>query len=177
MMADSLVYQLSEEPYVKFLLGHGKQLRGKVQGFPLTSELASSGLLVVFVVNNNYAIAACGIRSIFNILVLYVEEGYRGRGFGSEVLAKTIDVAQNRGLNFITLSVSLDNITAFHLYSKFGFKEVACLEEPNLVLMMIPLNLKGRFVFEFLKDVCSLLPNLFLKRVHGWFYKRTIREG
>ena len=176
MIVDSLAYQLFGEPYVKFLSGHGEQLREKVQGFPLASELASSGLLVVFIVNDNDAVAACGIRSIFNVLVLYVEEGYRGRGLGSEVLAKTIDVAQKRGLNFVTLSVSSDNITAFHLYSKCGFKEVAYLRKPNLILMMIPLNLKGRFVCEFLKDTCSFLPNLFLTRVHGWFYKRTVRE-
>jgi len=176
MMVDTLTYHLFGEPYVKFLSGHGKQLREKVQGFPLASELASSGLLVVFVVNNNDAVAACGIRSIFNVLVLYVEEGYRGRGLGTEVLAKTIDVAHRRGFNFITLSVSSDNVSAFHLYSKCGFKEVAYLRKANLILMIIPLNLKGRFVCEFSKDVCSLLPNLFLTRVHGWLYKRTVRK-
>jgi GNAT superfamily N-acetyltransferase len=176
MMASSITYRLFGEPHVKSLSGDGKQLRKRVQGFPLASELASSKLLVVFVVNDNDVVAACGIRSLFNVLVLHVEEGYRGRGLGTQVLTKTIDVAQKRELNFITLSVSSDNIVAFHLYSKCGFKETAYLRKPNLILMMIPLNRKGRFVYEFLKDVCFLLPNSFLTRVHEWLYKRTVQE-
>jgi ribosomal protein S18 acetylase RimI-like enzyme len=174
MMADRVTYGVFGEPLVKLLSGDGRQLGKRVQGFPLASELTSSGLLVVLVDNRNNAVAACGIRSRFNVLVLYVEESYRGRGLGTEVLVKTIDAARKHGLNFVTLSVSSDNVAAYRIYSTEGFKELVYLRKPDLILMINPLNRKGWFVYEFLKSLCALLPNSFLTSVHGWLYERTV---
>ena len=173
MMADRVTYGLFGEPLVKLLSGDGRQLGKRVQDFPLASELASSGLLVVLVDSKSDAVAACGIRSLFNVLVLYVEEAYRGRGLGTEVLAKTIDAAREHGLNFVTLSVASDNIAAYRIYSTQGFKELVHLRTPDLILMINPLNRKGWFVHEFLRRLCALLPNSFLTSVHGWLHKRT----
>ena len=174
MMADGVTYGLFGEPRVKLLSGDGRQLGKRVQDFPLASELASSGLLVVLVDRNSDAVAACGIRSLFNILVLYVEESHRGRGLGTEVLVKTIDAARRHGLNFVTLSVSSDNAAAYRIYSTHGFKEIVHLRKPDLILMINPLNREGWFVYEFLKSLCTLLPSSFLASVHGWLYKRTV---
>jgi len=173
MMADRVRYGLFGEPRVKLLSGNGKQLGKRVQDFPLASELASSGLLVVLVDRNGNAVAACGIRSLFNVLVLYVNEDYRRRGLGTEVLVKTLDAARKHGLNFVTLSVSSDNAAAYRIYSTQGFKELVHLRKPDLILMINPLNREGWFVYEFLKGLCALLPSSFLTSVHGWLYKRT----
>lgn len=174
MMADRVMYGLLGGPRVKLLSGDGRQLGKRVQDFPLASELASSGLLVVLIDGRSNAVAACGIRTLFNVLVLYVEEDYRGRGFGTEVLVKTLDAAREHGLNFVTLSVASDNVAAYRLYSTQGFRELVHLRKPDLILMINPLTRKGWFVYEFLKGLCALLPNSLLARVHGWLYTRTV---
>jgi len=174
MMADRVTYGLFGEPRVKLLSGDGRQLGKRVQEFPLASELASAGLLVVLVDSDSNAVAACGIRSLFNVLVLYVQESYRGRGLGTEVLVKTLDAARKHGLNFVTLSVSSDNVAAYRIYSTQGFRELVHLRKPDLILMINPLNRKGWVVYEFLKGLCALLPNSFLASVHGWLYERTV---
>jgi len=164
---------LARRTGVKFLLSDGKHLKEKVRSFPLAEELASSGLLVVGAKNDDTIVAACGIRSMLNILVLYVARGYRGHGVGAQVLRTTIHAAERRGLNFITLSVSPDNVAALYLYSKSGFRQVVFLEKTRLMVMMLPLTFVGKLAHVFFR-LTSLLPNTFLAYVHTWLYKQTI---
>lgn len=171
---DSRSYaMLARRTGVQFLLSDGKHLKEKVRSFPLAEELASSGLLVVGMKNNDKVVAACGIRSMLNVLVLYVARGYRGHGVGAQVLRATIHAAERRGLNFITLSVSPDNVAALYLYSRSGFRQVVFLEKTRLMVMMLPLTFVGKLAYVFFR-LTSLLPNTFLAYVHTWLYKRTI---
>ena len=93
---------------------------------PWTNAFLPSKILVVGVDDKSNVAAVCGIRSVFNILTLYVCEQCRGRGIGSQILAKTIGMERERRLGFILLGVFYDNVRAFRLYSRFGFKEVVC---------------------------------------------------
>jgi len=158
---------------LKFLLGDGKRFREKVQNFPFADEFASSGLLVIGTKNDNAVVAACGIRSVLNVLVLYVERGLRGYGVGAQVLRATIDSAGKRRLHFVTLSVSPSNAAALHLYLKAGFRQVVFLEKSQLVIMVLPLTFVGKLAHIFFR-VASLLPNTLLAYVHTGLYKRSI---
>jgi len=91
---------------VKFLLSDGERFKEKVRSFPLAGELASSGLLVVGTTNDDTVVAACGVRSVLNVLVLYVERNLRGHGVGAQVLRATIESAEKRKLHFVTLCFS-----------------------------------------------------------------------
>jgi len=159
---------------MKFLLINGEYFTEKKRDFPTPEEFASSRLLVVCTKNDDNIVGACGIRSLLNILVLYVKKDHRGRGVGTELLRKTIQEAEKRRLGFITLSLSSNNIVAFRLYCRFGFKEVMFLRKSDLILMMLPLTSVGKLAYAFFHMVRFLLPNTFLTYVHTWLYKGTV---
>lgn len=61
----------------------------------------------------------------FEIVDLYIEEDFRNKGYGSNLIKKIIDIVElKKGFN-ITLEVKMTNKYAIILYKKFGFKEVA----------------------------------------------------
>lgn len=162
---------------LKFLKGSGKALQTRLQYYPWSEIFLSSKILVVGIAEHNSTVATCGIRSMLNILTLYVDKQHRGRGLGKEILGKTIDAARKRGLHFILLGVYLDNPLAYHVYSTFGFKEIVHIERPDMVFMMLPLSVEGEFVYAFLNAACSWLPKSLLSGFAQWFEARTIRGG
>lgn len=145
----------------------------RVQEFPFAPEFASSSLLVICA-NNDKVTAACGIRGLLNTLVLYVREGYRNQGIGSQTLSQAIKAARRRKLNFVTLSVSNDNQVAFGLYKGLGFKEVLSLKRSSQILMMLPLTGVGRLSFDVLSLARLLAPDDLIFYAHRWLYNRTL---
>jgi ribosomal-protein-alanine N-acetyltransferase len=57
------------------------------------------------------------------LLNLAVHPRYRGRGHGSYLLTKMIDLACSKGISRIWLEVRVSGSTARRLYEKFGFVE------------------------------------------------------
>lgn len=53
-----------------------------------------------------------------------VEPGSRSQGIGSQLVAKTLDIAANRGLGSALLEVRESNKAARNLYERHGFLEV-----------------------------------------------------
>ena len=160
---------------MKFVLSDGEQMREKLQEFPRGKLMTLSKVLVV-AMNNSDIVAACGVRGMFNILSLNVKEGYRGRGIGTQILEKTIIAARKRNLGFITLTVFSNNIPALHLYSKYGFKEVAYVKKFRFKIMMLPLSFKAKPLCTLLHRICSKLPDTFLVHASGWAHDLTIWE-
>jgi ribosomal protein S18 acetylase RimI-like enzyme len=58
----------------------------------------------------------------------FIHRDYRRRGYGTELLKKTIDKAKELGFKRVLLKVHKDNEKAINLYSKIGFRE---LEKEN----------------------------------------------
>jgi ribosomal-protein-alanine N-acetyltransferase len=63
------------------------------------------------------------IREEMQLLDLAVHPRYRGRGHGSFLLTKMIDLAFSRGISRIWLELRVSGSTARKLYEKFGFVE------------------------------------------------------
>ena len=143
---------------------------------PWVNAFLPSKILVVGVDDKSNVAAVCGIRSLFNILTLYVCEQCRGLGIGSQILAKTISMARERRLGFILLGVFYDNARAFRLYSRFGFKEVVYLRKSGLRVMMLPMDFLGEVAYVFLCGITLLLPNMFLAYVAQWVHDRTVSD-
>lgn len=159
---------------MKFIVSNGERFRGRLQNFPWARNFLSSKILVVGM-NGSSIIATCGIRSVLNILTLYVGKGYRGQGIGRRILRKTIEVAQKRNLGFIVLSVLMDNMPALHLYLKFGFREIVRFDK--FITMMFPLTTRGELAYGFLSLISSKLPNIFIAHVANWIEKMTFSES
>lgn len=159
---------------MKFFLSSGEHLGRRLLDFSFVREFASSRLLVVCTSDDGNMVAACGIRGLLNTLVLYVKESYRSRGIGAQILSKTIQIAERRKLDFVTLSVSSGNIVAFRLYKRAGFQEVLTVRKSGKILMMLPLTFAGKLAYDVFHAIRFLLPNTFLFYVHTWLYGRTL---
>ena len=60
-------------------------------------------------------------RGDFSVFVL---REYWNKGIGSQLLLKVINFAKENSFEVIDLQVRSDNLSAIHLYEKFGFKKV-----------------------------------------------------
>jgi ribosomal protein S18 acetylase RimI-like enzyme len=159
---------------LKFVFGFEEILESKLANVPWTNAFLPSKILVIGVDDNGDFMAVCGVRSVFNILTLYVCREWRGRGIGSQILKKRIDIAWKRRLSFILLGVFHSNVEAFRLYSKFGFKEVVFLKKSSLRIMILPMNFMGEVAYLFLCAITLLLPNLSWAYVAQWVHNATV---
>lgn len=66
-----------------------------------------------------------GIGGIFGLGVL---PKYRKKGYGSEILAKSINLLKERGAKEIMLQVVTKNENALNLYRRCGFKETSVMD-------------------------------------------------
>ncbi|GAH08260.1 unnamed protein product, partial [marine sediment metagenome] len=137
-------------------------------------ELMSSKISVFALKGNDEVIGACSIRNPFNVFVIYIEEDYRGLGLGNELIKTIINKAKNKELRFITLTVSSDNSAASNLYSNHGFKKITHLKKSKQILFMLPINFTGKTIFNFLKNLCLIIPNIFQSYIHEFLYKISI---
>lgn len=60
-------------------------------------------------------------RGDFSVSVL---KNYWNKGIGTKLLCAIIDCAKKCGFEVIDLQVRSDNMSAIHLYEKFGFKKI-----------------------------------------------------
>jgi len=161
---------------MKFVFGLREAFRSGLLDIPWVNAFLASKILVAGMKDDGGIVAVCGIRSVLNILTLYVCKEWRGRRIGSQILKKTIDMARERHLGFILLGVFYDNIRAFRLYSKFGFKEVVYLRKSGLRVMMLPLDFVGDVTYVSLRGIISLLPNVFWAYAAHWVHNVTVRN-
>ena len=93
----------------------------------LKSELENNNNEYFIVKNANDILGFAGIWfspidcQITNIVV---KKGYRGRGIGSLLLKKLIEIAKKSEFDVLGLEVNENNISAIRLYEKYGFKVV-----------------------------------------------------
>lgn len=165
---------------MKFVVGHGKQLRNRLQTFPESYKktFSSSKLLVIFLMNDNNVVGACGIAKISNYVLVYLKEGYRGKGFGTKLEAKTIDVAREHGLDFLLEAIHLWNLPSLRVAHKVGYREIVRFGNYGYTIVMVPLSLKGEVIYVFLRTVFSLLPRTLLHQliILLWNVARRVRR-
>jgi len=152
---------------VKFIVGTGGELRERLEDFPekFREAFSSSKILVIGVTNDDDVVGACGIAHVSNYALIFIHEQYRARGLGTRIEAKVCAEAHRRGLGFVARAVHLWNLPSLRLASKVGYREVVRFKDFGYVLMMIPLNVKGKLIYTLLHEVCSRLPRGFLHAI------------
>lgn len=68
-----------------------------------------------------------GIKIVLDeadIMNIVIKKSYRNQGIGSLLLENLILLANKRSLSSLSLEVNEENLSAIHLYEKFGFKQV-----------------------------------------------------
>lgn len=121
-------------------------------------------LLVLCVTSDGAIVGGCSLSGRFNMAVLYIKEGYRGKGLATRLFLETIRIARERGDSFLTGAVPPWHVAAFRMDFKVGFRVVKRFKD--FVLILRPLNLKGEIFYGFLSLLFSLLPDHFLTRVY-----------
>ena len=56
-------------------------------------------------------------------LIVYLRQDYLNVGLGRAMMKEGLELARNRGLRRVQLSVVADNLGAIHLYERLGFKK------------------------------------------------------
>ena len=163
---------------MRFLLGSGEQFKEKLQTFPeyFANVFSSSPILVVVMKDHDIA-AACCITRLVNSVIMYVKKEYRRKGLGTRLEWTTICVARKQGRNFVFGALSLCNVPALRIVYKLGYREIVRIKGYERIVMMIPFNFKGEFLYASLRRLCqitsSILPEAFLARVIK-FLKDTV---
>ncbi|WP_407481086.1 GNAT family N-acetyltransferase [Elizabethkingia meningoseptica] len=102
-------------------------LRTEKLRFEIDIENQETDRFIIGAFYGNELIGICGFvkdeGGRGNIFQMYVKEEYQGRNIGMELLRAVINDADTKE---IILEVKPDNLSAFHLYQKAGFKETEC---------------------------------------------------
>lgn len=89
------------------------------------SSLQSQDTLYLVVRENGRIIAYCGFLQSFDeadITNVAVDQTFRGRGVGYQMLRELMERGKERGVGRFTLEVRISNASAIHLYGKLGFE-------------------------------------------------------
>lgn len=149
---------------MRLIVGSGGELVDRLCSFPekFRNAFLSSKILVIGVMNGDDIVGACGISKVSNYALIYIHEEYRNKGLGTRIEAKACEEAHNRSLDFVARAAYLWNASSLRVASKIGYREVVRLSGFGYVLMMIPLNTKGNFIYTLLHEACPRMPRALL---------------
>ncbi|MCU0480362.1 MAG: GNAT family N-acetyltransferase [Anaerolineae bacterium] len=96
----------------------------------LADDLIGRGLLTIW-------------RDVGEISDLWVDEAYRNRGIGTAIIRELAKVAKGRGVQFIEIGVTDDNIAARRLYERLGFVPHRRLDDPPQTITYLRCSIKN----------------------------------
>lgn len=94
----------------------------------LENELKNENSYYIVAKLNNEIVGFAGLKIVLDeadIMNIVTKKIYRNLGVGSTLFNSIIDYSKNNGVTKLTLEVSEKNLSAIHLYTKFGFKKIA----------------------------------------------------
>ena len=93
----------------------------------LKDELQSDNSTYLVAKINSNIVGFAGIKVVLDeadIMNVIVKKNFRNQGIGALLLDNIISHCSELEIKKINLEVSSDNLTAIHLYKKFGFEQV-----------------------------------------------------
>lgn len=87
------------------------------------------------------------------ITLIATSEAARGKGFGQSLVYQVLEITKQRGFDECRLEVRKENLSAFNLYEKLGFKKIEDREEKILMSKKVSNNppMKNKYIVK-LKD-------------------------
>lgn len=125
--------------YTKIVGGESENLSFGEDGLPITMEQEADFLRQVHEDKTSIHLIACeedeiiGNASLSGMprrmahraeVGLSVKRKYWNKGVGSALMKELIRYAKENGIEILNLEVRSDNISAIHVYEKFGFKHI-----------------------------------------------------
>ncbi len=93
----------------------------------LKEELNNNNSNYIIAKSNNEIIGFAGIKIVISeadIMNIVTKKIYRNQGIGSLLLENLILLSKKLNLTSLSLEVNTNNLTAIHLYKKFGFESL-----------------------------------------------------
>lgn len=106
-------------------------------GFGLKSLWIMLANKIVFLRNQNKIRAVTKSR----ILSIAVDPDHQGERIGTDLLIKGLDKLKSDGAKSVVLEVRERNEPAYHIYKKFGFKEIGRFRDKGGVWIQMVMNL------------------------------------
>lgn len=116
----SNIWNMEAQPLAQKWLEEIKNGNRLVFVYKINGEFIGEGALVLDTGDFDYAIPG---RRVY-VSRMIVKKEYRNRGIGSTILEFLINKAKEMGFSEMTIGVDKDNISALHLYKKYGFAEI-----------------------------------------------------
>ena len=116
----SNIWNMEAQPLAQKWLEEIKNGNRLVFVYKINGEFIGEGALVLDRGDFDYAIPG---RRVY-VSRMIVKKEYRNRGIGSTILEFLINKAKEMGFSEMTIGVDKDNISALHLYKKYGFAEI-----------------------------------------------------
>lgn len=94
----------------------------------LENELKNENSYYIVAKINNKIVGFAGIKIVLDeadIMNIVTKKDLRNNGIGSIIFNKIIDYAKTNSIKKLTLEVNEKNLSAIHLYEKFGFVKIA----------------------------------------------------
>ena len=94
----------------------------------LKNELENNNSYYIVAKINNNIVGFAGIKTVLeeaDIMNVVTKKDIRNSGIGSALFSAIIDYAKSNNVKKITLEVNENNLSAIHLYEKFGFVKIA----------------------------------------------------
>lgn len=94
----------------------------------LENELKSKNSYYIVAKINDDIVGFAGIKVVLDeadIMNIVTKKDMRNLGIGSALFKAIIDYSKNNGINKLTLEVNENNLSAIHLYKKYGFEKIA----------------------------------------------------
>lgn len=116
----SNIWNMKAQPLADKWLADIKNGNRIVFVYKINGEFIGEGALVLDTGDPDYAISG---RRVY-VSRLIIKKEYRNRGIGGTLLSFLTEKAKEMGFEEMTVGVDKDNVSALHLYRKFGFIEV-----------------------------------------------------
>ena len=94
----------------------------------LENELKNKNSYYIVAKINDEIVGFAGIKIVLDeadIMNIVTKKDLRNLGIGSALFEAIINYSKNNGINKLTLEVNEKNLSAIHLYEKFGFLKIA----------------------------------------------------
>lgn len=117
--------ELSQEWLEDYFQLNGVGIKNKITIEKMLRNISSKKYFITLVHNNKAIACALGVleREHLGIFDVIVNEEFRSNGYGEKLIKGLINLGKNNGAKKAYLQVVINNIKAFNLYSKIGFKE------------------------------------------------------
>ncbi len=113
----------------------------------LKDELSSKNSIYLVAKTDTQIIGFAGFKTIFDeaeLMNIIVRKSFRNCGIGNLLMENILLELKNRKIATVHLEVAKNNISAIHLYQKFGFYEVGLrknyYKDTDAILMELTIN-------------------------------------